>query len=225
MICIGDVHGTFKTLLALMEQFPDDEICFVGDLCDRGPRSYDVVKFVMEGGYLCVMGNHEVFCMMAADQVWAYRDWIKFRNGGLQTLASYPQDEFKTLNEHRKWMKELPLYIEFEDLVDKDGRHLLVSHTAIHKPLDQYIQDKESIWQRDEPLQLPGVFNIFGHSPYSATDPKNSLWRNQVTLIPRPPLTDWYANIDTGACFEGGTLTALRFPQMEWFTQKNIEGI
>lgn len=225
MICIGDVHGCYKTLLALMEQFPEDEVCFVGDLVDRGPRSYDVVKFVMESGYLCTMGNHEAFMCMSEDKVWAKREWTKFRNGGLQTLASYPQDDNnKAITEHRKWMRELPLYIEFEDLVDANGKHLLVSHTAIHKPLDQYIQDQESIWQRDNPLQLPGVFNIFGHSPYSTTDPNDTAWRNQVTLEPRPPVTDWYANVDTGACFDG-VLSALRFPQYEWFTQKNIEGI
>ncbi|WXG20228.1 metallophosphoesterase [Campylobacter concisus] len=36
---IGDVHGCFNTLLELIKQFPNKEksqICFVGDVIDRG---------------------------------------------------------------------------------------------------------------------------------------------------------------------------------------------
>ena len=57
---IGDVHGHYKTLLALTEKLPQNaKLIFVGDLIDRGPQSMEVVKFVRESGYLCVMGNHE----------------------------------------------------------------------------------------------------------------------------------------------------------------------
>ena len=41
---IGDVHGCYRSLLALIEQLPhkfDSKICFVGDLIDRGPASAD----------------------------------------------------------------------------------------------------------------------------------------------------------------------------------------
>ena len=46
---ISDVHGCYKTLLALIEQFPNKQnskIVFVGDLVDRGNDSYNVVKFI-----------------------------------------------------------------------------------------------------------------------------------------------------------------------------------
>ena len=59
---VSDVHGCYKSLLALIEQFPNKQnskIVFVGDLVDRGKNSYDVVKFVMENKYDCVKGNHE----------------------------------------------------------------------------------------------------------------------------------------------------------------------
>lgn len=48
---IGDVHGCYKSLLALIEQFPNKQnskIVFVGDLVDRGNDSYNVVKFIIE---------------------------------------------------------------------------------------------------------------------------------------------------------------------------------
>ena len=46
---IGEVHGCYKSLLALIEQFPNKQnskIVFVGDLVDRGNYSYNVVKFI-----------------------------------------------------------------------------------------------------------------------------------------------------------------------------------
>ena len=46
---ISDVHGCYKTLIALIDQFPNKQnskIVFVGDLVDRGNDSYNVVKFI-----------------------------------------------------------------------------------------------------------------------------------------------------------------------------------
>ena len=45
---VSDVHGCYKSLLALIEQFPkipNSQIVFVGDLVDRRKYSNDVVKF------------------------------------------------------------------------------------------------------------------------------------------------------------------------------------
>jgi len=44
---IGDVHGCYKTLCALIDRLPrgaDSKICFVGDLIDRGNGSFEVVQ-------------------------------------------------------------------------------------------------------------------------------------------------------------------------------------
>ena len=59
---ISDVHGCYKTLLALIEQFPNKQnskIVFVGNLIDRGINSFEVIKFVKNNNYACVMGSHE----------------------------------------------------------------------------------------------------------------------------------------------------------------------
>lgn len=57
---IGDVHGCFHTLQNLLLELPKDaELIFVGDLCDKGNFSKDVINFVMKNEYLCVKGNHE----------------------------------------------------------------------------------------------------------------------------------------------------------------------
>ena len=59
--------------------------------------------------------------------------------------------------------------------------------------------------------KLPeGMYHVFGHTPVSS-----------------PEITDYYADIDTGAVFAGsvnhGQLTALHYPTMEIYQQKNID--
>ncbi len=59
---IGDVHGCYHTLCALLEKIPTDaKIIMVGDLCDRGKFSKEVISLVIERGFKCVLGNHEEF--------------------------------------------------------------------------------------------------------------------------------------------------------------------
>jgi len=81
VIIIGDVHGCYKTLQALLAKIllnHNEQICFVGDLIDRGPKSKEVVDFVRDRGHLCVKGNHEdmavkslndEFCEIANGQI------------------------------------------------------------------------------------------------------------------------------------------------------------
>ncbi|MFM6079523.1 MAG: metallophosphoesterase, partial [Dolichospermum sp.] len=61
-VIIGDVHGHYQGLMLLLEQIEPastDKIYFLGDLIDRGPQSAEVVKFVKENDYPCLLGNHE----------------------------------------------------------------------------------------------------------------------------------------------------------------------
>lgn len=71
---IGDVHGQFDKLIALLTHLgyrdnggawrhPDRSVIFVGDLIDRGPKQLATVdlvrRMVVAGSARCVMGNHE----------------------------------------------------------------------------------------------------------------------------------------------------------------------
>ena len=74
---IGDVHGCYDTLVALIERCPKgDQICFVGDLIDRGPHSSRVVDLVIEKGWLCVMGNHEKMALESGIGRSQYQLWM-----------------------------------------------------------------------------------------------------------------------------------------------------
>ncbi len=81
MIAIGDVHGMFDLLLKLIDKLPkNNELCFLGDLIDRGPESKEVVDYVRDNNHLCVMGNHEDMMLDAFTHIESENIWIY--NGG-----------------------------------------------------------------------------------------------------------------------------------------------
>jgi len=238
---IGDVHGCYKTLIALIEQLPKNaKLVFVGDIIDRGSESQKVVKFVRENNHLCVMGNHELAMRDEGPKVlndpkeieinkWTSR---KYNYGGLETLISYRKlkkfldfnNSNKIFKEDIEWMKSLPTYLEFPTLKDENGRYLVVSHSTVHDEWYNRVYPDGTKERSDFnhkvlfsrvciPKDNFDIFNVFGHTPVNT-----------------PVVTEYFANIDTGCVFSYptrkqslGTLTALEFPSKKIYQQKNID--
>jgi bis(5'-nucleosyl)-tetraphosphatase (symmetrical) len=67
---IGDVHGCFRTLEALLHKLPfdpeHDRLWMVGDLVNRGPDSAAVLRWARRTAerlgdrFVCVLGNHDI---------------------------------------------------------------------------------------------------------------------------------------------------------------------
>jgi serine/threonine protein phosphatase 1 len=222
-IVIGDVHGCYKTLMALIAKLPPGiPITFVGDLVDRGGQSRDVVKYVIENGHDCVKGNHEDMMVDYADDKDPNKRYTSIfaSNGGLRTLQSYDYHpaEFAA---HVEWMRNLPLYLEYPECKrESDGRYLVVSHSAIgtvwkarnNPDKAKYLRD-HVLWERNRFLDAPEIYNIFGHTPQEM----------EATV------KSFYANVDTGAVFARdwseiyGRMTAIQYPEMITYVQENIE--
>lgn len=84
--CIGDVHGCYDELIALIDiiesRDPDANLIFLGDFCDRGPKVWETVNWVVEhisdtGKYRSIQGNHE---QMVLQWFLAWSDWYKKRS-------------------------------------------------------------------------------------------------------------------------------------------------
>lgn len=194
---IGDVHGHYNTLIALIEKLPKDaKLIFVGDLVDRGEQSADVVRFVRENNHLCVMGNHEelmltygdVFISSYCQEQPLSQHNIWYSNGGINTLLSYgvislkdgklqkvpsPEKQLLVLRDDLKWMQALPLYIEL-DIEHVSCKPVVVSHAPITtvwgmRQVDSLFSTfcRMATTNRRDPDEDAKIFNIFGHTPMS----------------------------------------------------------
>jgi len=241
---IGDIHGCFETLKALIKQLPDNaRIILVGDLIDRGLYSKEVIQYVIDNNIECVRGNHEVMFLESFPNLKniTQPDEIPLsifkNNGGTKTLLNYKDDE-ETLKTHLKFLNSLPYYIYLEDVKDDNGRPLLITHSSgsayikdlQNKNLDPI--EKENmynniVWTRALPKSDNGVFNIFGHTIISYMSERYYKYDKVSIKEPIIEYEEGWADIDTGCCYNsfvyGYTLTALSFPALKVYSQENID--
>jgi len=234
---IGDIHGCFDELEQLLtklgydlkrkadaESVPAEEyfasdtyavtappgrkVIFLGDLCDRGPKTPEVMKLVMSmvsgGTALCVPGNHDVKLM----KKFKGRD-VRITHGLAETLEQMETErpEFKAQ------------VVNFVDsLVSHyvlDKGNLVVAHAGMKEVYQgrgsgrvrEFALYGETTGETDE-YGLPVRFNwaaeyrgkahvVYGHTPVG-----NAEWVNRTICL------------DTGCVF-GGKLTAMRYPEKE----------
>ena len=190
---IGDVHGEYETLLALVAKLPKDaDIIFVGDLVDRGASSADVIKFVRENNYRCVLGNHEDLMISYGESFTKtypestnpsfMHSW--YNNGGDATLFSYNilkytrengmqceenDDGLKQFKDDIEWLKTLPLYIKLSQKIN--DKVVVISHAPCadvwhhHNNPDAKETFRDyALWQRKDPKPESQIYNIFGHT-------------------------------------------------------------
>ena len=145
-IVIGDIHGHYSGLMTLLEAIApgsDDQVYFLGDLIDRGPQSAQVIEFVKESSYQCILGNHEQLLLESFPngQVYspALQAWLQ--SGGRATIASYGQAGISL--EHIEWLRTLPTYLDLGDL--------WLVHAGVHPDLSIEQQTShEFCWIREE---------------------------------------------------------------------------
>lgn len=114
---IGDVHGCYDELMALLEKVEthhDDTLYFVWDLINKWPKSLEVVEFVRNRpNTFSVIGNHEFFSLKK--EYISYEEnnhlkWIENRYEQTYELRTKLNDMWYT-----DWILSLPTYIERED--------------------------------------------------------------------------------------------------------------
>jgi len=64
-IFFGDIHGCFDELLLLLEKLSYNEkqdiLYFVGDMINKGPKSKEVLDFIISHNCISILGNHEYY--------------------------------------------------------------------------------------------------------------------------------------------------------------------
>jgi len=195
---IGDVHGCFYTLQNLMKKLPKDaELIFVGDLCDKGNFSKEVIELVILGGYRCVKGNHEHLMekyLYDAVHHDIHSPWSSdYRYGGTVTYECYLNDH-EAMKRHLDWIANLPIYIERDKYFITHGFALPFYQ---NRKDDSYY--KNFLLHRYEMgMNVPysEMINIFGHCVF-----------DEVVF------GENFYGIDTGCSF-GKKLTAIQLGSM-----------
>lgn len=157
---IGDIHGSHKVLSELLqfvfntEKFDatQDQFLFIGDYVDRGFQSKQVIDelIALKEKYpntIFLRGNHEDMFMANLGLGGMYAGSF-FYNDGMSTLASYLIPNLPTVEEFRKWdrdvqvqtMETLQNYTENEmfDAVPQSHRDFL-SNTLLYHDTDRIL--------------------------------------------------------------------------------------
>ena len=222
---IGDIHGCYDELIVLLGMLGYAEqpggawnhpagrkLVFLGDLVDRGPKSPEVVRLVMEsvnaGFALCVPGNHDIKFMR---KIWG-KD-VQITHGLAESLAQFEIYD----SGYRGFSRIAAEFINklVSHYVLDDGK-LVVAHAGMKESMQgrgsgkvrDFAMYGETTGETDE-FGLPVRFNwaaeyrgqamvVYGHTPVTTVE-----WLNRTI------------NIDTGCVF-GGRLTALRYPEREF---------
>lgn len=219
---IGDVHGCYDELTALLEKLgydlsadgsnahhPDGRTAiFVGDLVDRGPNSPAVLKLVMgmvaDGNALCVPGNHDSKLVRALDG-----HNVTTGHGLVETLTQLAVESEEFRKDVRDFIDHLPVHYVLDDGA------LVVAHAG----LPEHFHGRASGKVRE--------FALYGATTGKLDEnglPERLDWaadyRGAACVVYGHMEADrlrWVNNtmcIDTGCVF-GGKLSALRYPELE----------
>ena len=110
---IGDIQGCFDALMKLLKEIrfnPDsDQLWFVGDLVNRGPKSLEAIRFVKElgDGAVVTLGNHDLHLLAIA---YGHRD-IHAKNDTMHDIVAAP--DFDDICD---WLRHRPLLHHDNDL-------------------------------------------------------------------------------------------------------------
>jgi serine/threonine protein phosphatase 1 len=206
IFAIGDIHGCHDALLELLDRIPldwsRDQLVFMGDYIDRGPKSFEVVEHLIglksvHPGIVFLKGNHE---QMLADYLSGRDRMTYLYNGGQQTLESYmkhagPAVRYPIPDPHLRFFESLVLFHETENYI--------FVHAGLRPdvPLDQQ-GPEDLLWIREKFIYVTRSFGkrvVFGHTPFD-----------------EPLVEPNKIGIDTGAVF-GNKLTCLQLPEEKFF--------
>ena len=178
---MSDIHGQYDLFLKMLDRIDlkrEDLLVIIGDICDRGKKSYEIymkcIKMIKLGYNLkFILGNHEDMLLEDLENDYPIRyetEYSVFRNSKYfenKDMKDWHEENFlEEIEWLVKWLKNCPLVIS--------GNENIFVHAGLdlNKGLEK--QEKETVlWTREEFWLMENVEleeykgkNIyFGHTP------------------------------------------------------------
>jgi serine/threonine protein phosphatase 1 len=212
-LVIGDVHGCFDTLYALVEEQiqlqQGDQLIFLGDLINRGTDSKKVLDYLMqlelEYEVYCIKGNHEHNFLTAYDCGMDFFD---------EFLHEYNSDDLMAgdLPAYLGFCAEMPYYIE-------TATHIF-SHMGFSSKQPRPITDTRAYFHNQSlsisETSIQNKIQVQGHVAMTLSKISQAV-EAQPSIL----------NIDAGCYYNTvdglGYLCALEIKNNLLYVQKNIE--
>lgn len=218
--CVGDIHGCFDRLNNFLRKIKfnetKDRLFSVGDLCDRGPDSDQVLNWLGQSWFHPVAGNHEQLLIDASDPYNSHAEVCLFQNGG----RWYFQQSLDKQKEISFAFSCIPIMIEVRvgekifgivhsDVIRDDWnktRHELVYDEVNTKNSVQWDRNRQNF---EDKTVVKGVdYLLVGHTPVEHA-------RTLGNVV----------NLDSGAVFKGkypehsDGLTILNMTDFEFYKE------
>ena len=178
---MSDIHGQYDLFLKMLDKIKlkrEDLLVIIGDICDRGKKSYEIYMKCMKMrklGYNLkfILGNHEDMLLEDLENDYPIRyetEYSVFRNSKYfenKDMKDWHEENFlEEIEWLVKWLKNCPLIIS--------GNENIFVHAGLDLKKVLEKQEKETVlWTRDEFWIMENVEleeyrdkNIyFGHTP------------------------------------------------------------
>ena len=232
VLVIGDVHGCLDELKHLVQTsvtehnngVPFDSVVLVGDLCNKGPKSAEVIRFVRrQKHWFTVRGNHDNGALAAAlgderrgkERTYS---WIKNNSNGDNGRETLTDEDIE-------WLASLPYtitiparYFDGVKLAQGLEEDVIVVHAGLVPDVQLQLQEIQTMTTIRE---LKGEENSQRgrneNSNQVSTEPWGKVWSGPQHVIfghdakRRLQIHDHATGLDTGACY-GGQLTGIILP-------------
>lgn len=190
----SDIHGLREKYDTLMENIDldQDTLIILGDVIDRGPDGYFILKDVLQRENVhLLMGNHEYMMLELLEKYHGkipndihVLNWIL--NGGAPTMAAYNKADAQEQSFILKSLQKLPFaYTDFK----VNDRTFYLCHTAPGKAKRKNILYREDII---DPL----------HFVWDRMDPNGPFFRNKTIIAGHTIVLNYHTDLqvysDTG---------------------------
>lgn len=212
---IGDVQGCYRSLMLLLEKIAynpqRDQLSFCGDLVNRGPRSAEVMEFLLASpNCQFVLGNHDIYALY-------------YLLGGPHIGKDHTLDAV-IASPHKN--KFLDLLLNAELMLYQPGKYAMV-HAGI-APQWSFLEamDFAKLWREamdnNDPFNV--IKDIWGNAPCDseyANDPWKRL-RYVVNVFTRIRFCDAKGALDFHCKMTSCNLPGYK-PWFEWRKQQEPE--